>query len=325
MTDAYGRTIDYLRISVTDRCNLRCVYCMPSRGVEWVPHAQILSFEEILRICHILAAQGIRKVKVTGGEPLVRKGTVGFIQSLKTVKGIDQVTMTSNGVLLEDYLDELTDIGLNALNISLDTLEPDAFRRITLCEGFDRVLAAVGHAVSRGLPVKVNCVPIRELNGSELTRIAALARDNNITVRFIELMPMGRGNAFEPVLSDEVFAMLEREYGALTPFSGKLGNGPAAYYTVEGFQGKLGFISAVSHEFCSNCNRLRLTSDGFLKPCLSADVGLDLRPLLRGGASDAEIEREMEQLVAQKPLRHYFSETRAKAGREQRGMFRFGG
>lgn len=325
MTDAYGRTIDYLRISVTDRCNLRCVYCMPACGVQWMPHSQILSFEEILRLCRVMAEKGIRKVKVTGGEPLVRKGTVDFIRSLKSVKGIEQVTMTSNGVLLEEHLDALIDAGLEAVNISLDTLDADNFHRVTRREGLHRVLAAIDRAVSSGLSVKVNCVPVRELNGTELMRIAALARDKNITVRFIELMPVGFGSGFEPVSGDEVAAMLEREHGALTPFSGKLGNGPAAYYTVKGFQGKLGFISAVSHEFCQSCNRLRLTSDGFIKLCLASDMGLDAKKLLRADASDTEIWRAVDELVVQKPLCHCFAGEQDKPGREQRAMFRIGG
>lgn len=325
MVDAYNRTIDYLRVSVTDRCNLRCVYCMPQTGVEWVSHKQILSFEEILRLCSVMAGQGIRRVKVTGGEPLVRKGTVDFIRKLKGIEGIEQVTITSNGVLLEDCLDELIDGGLDALNISLDTLDAETFRLISRGEGLGKVLTVVDRAMSRGLPVKMNCVPIRELNGSELVQIAALARDKNISVRFIELMPIGCGNAFQMMRGDEIRAILEREYGVLAPFSGKLGNGPAVYYTVEGFRGKLGFISSVSHEFCGSCNRLRLTSDGFLKPCLASDTGLDVKALLRGGASDEKIEQAALELIASKPLQHSFSGMQEKTGREQREMFRIGG
>lgn len=325
MTDAYNRTIDYLRVSVTDRCNLRCVYCMPQSGVEWVSHTQILSFEEILRIVGVMAGQGIRKVKVTGGEPLARKGTVVFIRRLKALSGIEQATMTSNGVLLEDCLDELIDAGLDALNISLDTLDVENFRRITRGEGLDKTLRAIDFAVSRGLRVKVNCVPVRGLNSSGLARMAELARDKDVSVRFIELMPVGCGNSFEPVPGDEIRAVLEREYGELCPFAGKLGNGPAAYYTIKGFKGKIGFISAVSHEFCESCNRLRLTSDGFLKSCLASDAGLDAKALLRGGASDGQIERAVLELVKAKPLRHSFAAARETVGREQREMFRIGG
>lgn len=325
MTDSYNRTIDYLRVSVTDRCNLRCVYCMPPDGVQWVSHDQILSFEEILRLCRIMAGQGIRKVKVTGGEPLVRRGVMDFICALKAIQGIEQVTMTSNGVLLGEYLGKLAGIGLDSLNISLDTLNARAFKQITRGEGLDKTLTVIGRAAACGLPVKVNCVPVRGLNDGELVQIAALAREQDISVRFIELMPLGCGSEFEGVNISEIRAALEREYGPLTPFSGSLGNGPAVYFTADGFRGKIGFISPMSHEFCGYCNRLRLTSDGSLKACLASSAALDLRALLRGGATDGEIERAILETVASKPLRHDLSSDTKATGREQKEMFRIGG
>lgn len=325
MTDAYNRTIDYLRVSITDRCNLRCVYCMPSHEIQWIPQTQILTFEEILRLCNIIAGLGIRNIKVTGGEPLVRKGSVNFIRRLKLIEGIEQVTMTSNGLLLEDYLDELVEIGLDALNISLDTLDEDVFYRITRGKGLDKILTAIDRATAYGLPVKINCVPIRELNIAELMGIASLARNKNVAVRFIELMPLGSGNQFETVQSEEIFAMLEQKFGALTLFSRKLGNGPAKYYSVKGFRGKIGFINAVSHEFCQNCNRLRLTSNGILLPCLVTDTGLDVRALMRGSSSDTEIEQAIADLVIQKPFNHNFAEMHGKIIHEGKKMFRIGG
>ena len=323
MTDGFGRTIDYLRVSVTDRCNLRCVYCMPQSGVDFIPHGQILRFEEILRLCRILAGQGIRTVKVTGGEPLVRRDVAGFIGELKKIPGIEQVTLTCNGTLLPDSLDELASAGLDGVNISLDAVNPDVFRRITRGGGPDSVLLAIDRAVELGLPAKVNCVPVRGLNGGEIPGIASLARDKNIAVRFIELMPLGDAGMYHIIPGGEIREMLEREYGELTPFSGRMGNGPAVYYTVKGFAGKLGFISAVSCGFCESCNRLRLTSHGVLKPCLAYGGGLDLRAMVRGGKSDGEIAREIVKAVTEKPRGHGFSNTKEDKGRE--GMFRTGG
>ena len=323
MNDAHGRTIEYLRVSITDRCNLRCVYCMPACGSKSIPAGQVLSDDEILRLCGILAELGIRRVKVTGGEPLARKNAVELIRALKTTPGIEQVTLTSNGVLLGEHLDELSRVGLDAVNISLDAIDPEAFYNITRCRcgELEKILAAIGRATSLGIPVKVNCVPIRTLNDLQLVKVAALAQDKNIAVRFIELMPMGCSGGFEPIPNEEVIKRLQAAYGPLKPFSGKLGNGPAVYYTAEGFKGKLGFISALSHEFCHNCNRLRLTSDGALKPCLNSDARLDLKTMLRSGVPDAEIAQAVRVFVDKKPLRHEFE----KASGELLAMHNVGG
>ncbi|MCL2066020.1 MAG: GTP 3',8-cyclase MoaA [Treponema sp.] len=322
MTDSFGRTINYLRLSITDRCNLRCVYCMPPDGVRLFPREQILTFEEIVRLCGIFAGLGINYIRVTGGEPMARNGAANLIRKLKAVNNIQQVAMTSNGILLYDHLEELTDAGLDSLNISLNTLNEETFRRITLSEGLHKVLAALDHAAASGLPVKVNCVPLQNINEQEIVQIAALAKDRNIAVRFIELMPMSCGGDFEAVPADEVLAALEKAYGTLTPFTGRLGNGPAVYYEAKNFRGKLGFISALSHEFCKSCNRLRLTAGGILKPCLAAGTGLDLKNMMRTGASDADIVLAVKGLAAEKPLRHGF-EYSYKNGQQE--MFRIGG
>ncbi|MDR1248672.1 MAG: GTP 3',8-cyclase MoaA [Treponema sp.] len=334
MIDPYGRIIDYLRVSVTDRCNLRCVYCMPAEGVPWKPHAEILSFEEILRLCGVMAGMGLRKVKVTGGEPLARKGLAPFIAKLRAVPGIEQATLTTNGLLLEDFLDEAGGAALDGVNVSLDTLDRERFCALTRSapgsfaaeKGPPAILRALDRAQSLGIPVKINCVPLRGFNEADLAGIAALARDADRAVRFIELMPLGSGASMEPIPGAELAALLERSFGPLAPFGGKLGNGPAAYFSLPAFAGKIGFINAVTEGFCENCNRLRLSSGGVLTPCLSSEGGMDLLPLLRFGASDGELRAAVTELVALKPPSHNFSTVyRREPTMHRSGMHRIGG
>lgn len=321
MKDQYNREIDYLRVSVTDRCNLRCVYCMPEEGVEPVAHEEILSYEEILRVCRCAAKLGFWRVKLTGGEPLVRRGVAGLAREIKAISGIRQVTMTTNGVLLGDYAEELAAAGLDAVNVSLDTLDPEAFHRITRRGELSRVLDSIDRALAAGLRVKLNCVPTR--GNDEAERLAALAKDRPIDVRFIELMPVGEGDPSEGVPADEIRARLAAAYGPLTEYPGEWGNGPASYCDIPGFAGKIGFISAMSHRFCGGCNRVRLTATGFLKLCLHFDEGTDLRGLLRGGADDAALTEAVRAAVWGKPAHHLFGETAAHV--EQRKMVQIGG
>jgi cyclic pyranopterin phosphate synthase len=331
MKDSFSRTIDYLRVSVTDRCNLRCVYCIPKEGVRWVEHGEVLRFEEITRLCAIFAGLGIRKVKVTGGEPLVRRGLPEFIAALKRGP-VEQVTLTTNGVLLGSLLAPLVDAGIDAINISLDTLDEAVFSAITRSDALPEAVALQGKTLPeikavikrlRETPVrvKINCVPIRGLNDESLLPLAEAALRAGIPLRFIELMPLGAGGAFTPVPEAEVRAKLEAAFGTLSPFSGILGNGPARYYSAAGFAGKIGFISAESACFCAGCNRLRLSSTGLLKPCLAADLSLDLKQMLRCGADDAAIWAAIQGIVAQKPERHTFG----LSGHENKAMFRIGG
>jgi cyclic pyranopterin phosphate synthase len=320
VVDPFGRTLDYLRVSVTDRCNLRCIYCMPPEGVEWKPHEAVLRFEEILRLCGIFAALGFRKIKVTGGEPLVRRGVFPFIGRLKAIPGIEQVTLTTNGLLLASRLKEAAGTLPDAVNISLDTVDRERFRKITLREGLDHVFGAIDALLARNIPVKINCVPILGLNEEDILPLAALAKEKNLTLRFIELMPMTAGTLMA-VPRPKVFAALEKALGPLRPFPGRLGNGPARYYTAPGLPGKIGFISPISRGFCGACNRLRLSSRGFLKPCLASREGRSLRDLLRGGASDGDLMEAIEEEVSRKPRAHGFSFPHAPPG----GMFRIGG
>jgi cyclic pyranopterin phosphate synthase len=347
MTDSYNRTINYLRLSITGRCNLRCLYCMPPQGIPWTPHDNILSFEEILRIVRVLAKLGIRAVKVTGGEPLVRRGAAGLIASLKKIEGISQVTITSNGILVDQYLENLVEAGIDGLNLSIDTLNPETFRRLTGSEDFERLRSCLDRVLGPEepgagakpeaprpgvlpFPVKINNVPIRGLNEGDITGLAALAKNRDIAVRFIELMPLGRAAAFRPVPEAELVSLLEGAWGPLVPLGEKLGNGPAVYYRPQGFRGKIGFISAVSRGFCETCNRLRLSSTGRLIPCLSSDKSLDLRGLLRGdgnnpGCTEEKLEQAILALAAQKPRAHTFSGIYGPEQEHPAGMFGIGG
>jgi cyclic pyranopterin phosphate synthase len=323
MQDGYGRIINYLRVSVTDKCNLRCVYCMPPEGVERTPHDQILSFEETLRICAAAAGLGINKIKITGGEPLVRRGLASFIHSLKHQRNIKTVTLTTNGLTLSDFLKELLDAGLDAVNISLDTLNNTCFRRITRSNDLQKVIHSIEDACKTQLTIKINCVPMRGVNENDIVPLAELARQTEIIVRFIELMPIGLGSDFSPIPQDEIFEQLQSAFGVLTPSDEQFGNGPAAYYSAAGFIGKIGFISALSHNFCGMCNRLRLTGTGLLKPCLSSDAGIDLKAIIRDGGGDAEIADAIRAAVMAKPARHNFRSDNNQ--HKKKNMFRIGG
>jgi cyclic pyranopterin phosphate synthase len=310
MLDSYGRIIDYLRVSVTDRCNLRCVYCMPPDGVPWKPHDSILKFEEILRLCRIMAELGIKKIKVTGGEPLVRRGTGAFLKNLKTLTGIERVTLTTNGLLLETFLDEAEESSPgslpDAVNISMDALDEDRFAKITgeANRNPDEILRGIDRLLKIKIPVKINCVLVKGLNEEEILPLTLLTKEKNIAVRFIELMPMGSAANFKHVTGAETSAIIEKEFGVLTPFSGVEGSGPASYYSLKGFAGKIGFIRALSRSFCESCNRIRLTSEGFLKTCLFSELDFDLRTLLRSSASDSELARAIGEAAAQKKVSH---------------------
>lgn len=321
--DAYNRQIDYLRISITDRCNLRCRYCMPE-DVEFIPHPDIMRYEEFLRLTEILAEQGIRKVKVTGGEPLVRRGCTDFIKSLKQVKGIENVTITTNGVLLEQYLPELADAGIDGINVSLDSLRRERYARITGRDEFERVWRGIEKAIASGIRVKLNCVPLYEYNADEIPDFMELARTRKMDVRFIEIMPIGNGKQFEPVPADEIIGQMADLYGEISEVKEKRGNGPAVYYKGKDFAGCVGMIGAVHQKFCSNCNRIRLTSKGFLKLCLYYDRGVDLREMLRSGKRDDVIREAVAGAIREKPQEHHFTDIGDQSASDA-GMSQIGG
>ena len=325
MFDRYQREIHYLRLSVTDLCNLRCRYCMPD-GVEKLEREAVLRHEEFLRLAALFAQCGIDTVRVTGGEPLVRKNVAQLVAGLKETPGIRRVTLTTNAVLLAEQLPALLDAGLDSVNISLDTLRPEVFRQITARDDFAAVQAGLQAALDSGLPVKLNCVPQAGVNEAELEALAALAQEHALQVRFIEMMPIGYGAAMPCISGPELRERFARRWPELAPLSPAqehaLGDGPAVYYTVPGWQGSIGFIAAVHGKFCASCNRVRLTSQGFLRPCLASETGCDLRALLRSGADDAQLLAAIRETIWAKPREHHFEDSSMPA---TRGMYRIGG
>ena len=322
MFDSTRREIHYLRLSVTDLCNLRCRYCMPD-GVEKLEREAVLTYEEFLRLAALFARCGIDTVRVTGGEPLVRKNVAQLVAGLKETPGIRRVTLTTNAVLLAEQLPALLDAGLDSVNISLDTLRPEVFRQITARDEFAAVQAGLQAALESGIPVKLNCVPQAGVNEGELEDLAALAENRPLQVRFIEMMPIGYGAAMPCISGPEMRQRFARRWPELQPLTeAAFGDGPAVYYTVPGWQGSIGFIAAVHGKFCASCNRVRLTSQGFLRPCLASEAGCDLRALLRSGASDAALLQAIRETIWAKPREHHFEDSSMPA---TRGMYRIGG
>lgn len=326
----YERTIDYVRISVTDRCNLRCVYCMPEEGVVSVPHEKILRYDEIVSLCKVFAQLGVKKIKLTGGEPLVRKNIDSLIADIKNVEGIQEVTLTTNGILLEEQAELLVQAGVDGINISLDTLDAEHFSAITRGGKVESVLRGIEKMLAYPeVTLKINCVP-NDITDKEVLAVVNLAKDRKIHVRFIELMPIGTGKSMVSE-SGEIYdqetrvkSILEKAYGALEPSYEVLGNGPSQYYKMDGFVGNVGFISAMSHKFCDKCNRVRVTAEGYLKTCLQYDVGEDLFPLLREGGKEDEVEAQIIKAIHKKPKAHEFLEKHLESS-EQKSMSQIGG
>ena len=306
MLDSYGRRIDYMRVSVTDKCNLRCRYCMPE-GVEILPMSDLLTMEEITAVCRQAAGLGIEKIKITGGEPLVRRGVPDLVGMLKAIPGIRQVTMTTNGLLLSKYLPSLKEAGLDAVNISLDTLNRENYRQITGKDQLETVLSSIHKAVDAGLPVKINAVLLHGINDSEWPGLLALAREYPLDVRFIEMMPIGAGAAFESVSNVLLLTKIREKYPALVKDERIHGNGPAVYYRIPGFMGSVGLISALHDKFCSRCNRIRMTATGDLKACLCYGTSVNIRETLRSQGETAA-GHLLSQVILSKPEAHCFEE-----------------
>ena len=312
-----------MRISVTDRCNLRCRYCMPD-GIESIPMSDLLTYEEIALVCREAAGLGIDSFRITGGEPLVRKGCANLISMLKEIPGVNRIAMTTNGVLLGEHLDTLLDAGLDAVNISLDTLDHGQYRALTGMDELDRVLDSVRRTAGK-LPVRINCVICSGINDDAPPELAALARDLPVDVRFIELMPIGAAKGLKTVPNAAVLGMIEGRYGKTEVNAEPIGSGPAVYRKPAGFAGRIGFISAMNGKFCRGCNRLRLTSVGELKPCLCYADTVPLRGILRDDIAGKEerIREKIREAVSLKPQAHCFEDRESVT--ETRKMNRIGG
>ncbi|MFN2341558.1 MAG: GTP 3',8-cyclase MoaA [Halanaerobium sp.] len=298
LKDHLGRTIDYLRISITDRCNLRCRYCMPAEGVENKAHQEILSYEDILKIVKTGIKLGIKKVRITGGEPLVRLGVEDFISNLKKLD-LEDISMTSNAVLLSKKAKKLKESGLDRINISLDTLDPAKFKKITRRDNLAEVLNGIRAALEAKLdPVKLNVVVMKGINDDELFDFVEMSRKQKLSIRFIEYMPLGgEAEAEKFISSSEIKDLIQKKYELLPAVS--KGNGPATYFKIEGAEGTIGFISALSEHFCSSCNRLRLTADGKFKPCLAGNQEVKI-----SGISENEIKAAYKKALEIKPACH---------------------
>lgn len=306
MLDRYGRVINYLRISVTDRCNLRCCYCMPE-GVQDVGMKNILTFEEIWEIVRTGVSLGITHIRITGGEPLVRKDCVDLIRGIREISGVETITMTTNGVLLGNYGKQLKEAGVDGVNISLDTLNPEEFYKITGKRELQEVLAGIRAAKTAGLPVKLNAVNRKELDPIPLVRYA---QEENLPIRFIEMMPVGYGKKYVGRRNEELRETLEAVCGNAECMTNReelsrMGSGPAVYYQFSDLKVPVGFISAIHGKFCDTCNRVRLTAEGYLKLCLCYDEGEDLRRVLREGEKE-NLRTIMEQTIFRKPAAHCF-------------------
>ncbi len=323
LKDSHDRTISYLRLSVTDRCNLRCVYCMPSQGLSLLDHAQILTYEEMTRLTKLCLNLSVNKVRLTGGEPLVRKGILEFIRQLSSLK-VPDLCLTTNGILLPDMAAGLFEAGVGRVNVSLDTLDEAKFRAITRGGELKRVWTGLKTAVAVGFdPVKINVVLIRGVNDDEIEAFARLSLETPFHVRFIEFMPLER-NGWRPglvVTSDEVIARL-KSLGALTRIPNQINDGPARRFKLDHGRGEVGVISPLSHHFCPTCNRLRVTADGKLLTCLFAEEETDLMTPLRAGADDETLLNIIRLAVATKPGRHHLAEG---SGPGRRPMGSIGG
>jgi len=319
LVDNFNRVINYVRISITDRCNLRCKYCTESL-VPFIPHDDILRYEEIIRFVRISASLGVRKVRLTGGEPLRRKGLPHLLSEINGIDQIEDISLTTNGVELAADVEELRDAGLRRINVSLDTLKRERFEFITGVDAFDKVMASIEAAKEAGLnPVKINTVIIKGFNDDEILDFAGFAVERDLQVRFIEFMPFGDGWDSTKVLTSAYLEDLIRSEYDLLP-SQSTHRGPAKMFRFPGGTGQIGFISPMSSHICNECNRIRLTPDGKLKPCLFSDAEYDVKALLRGNATDEEVADFIRNVVGAKPEKKFETGTIKKCQRSMRNI-----
>jgi cyclic pyranopterin phosphate synthase len=321
LIDSFGRHVTYLRISVTDRCNLRCVYCMPSEGIEWQPHDTIMQYEEIAQFVKLAASQGIREVRLTGGEPLIRKNLPDLVHQLSVIPGIEDISLTTNGLLLENLAEKLAGAGLTRVNVSFDTMRPALFKKITRGGSLEKVWNGILAAERYNLtPIKLNTVILKGINSDEIEELAKLTLDHDWSLRFIELMPISNqapwGGDF-PKPEEMYFPISEvrtrlEKFGFGPIRSHVIGEGPSEEYRIKGARGSIGFISPLSKSFCKRCNRLRLTSDGNLRPCLGNDEEVPILAAMRNGE---DILPLLQKAIQLKPENHKLDQASSLTGR----------
>ena len=308
MKDKFGREIDYLRVSVTDKCNLRCIYCMDEKDNTFLKNDEKLTDDEIYRIVKESSELGIKKVRITGGEPLVKPNLVNLIGRINSISGIEEIYLTTNGILLDDMIDELALNGLKGVNISLDSLKEERFNKLTRLGKLNKVLESIDKAIALGIKVKLNTVIVNDINKDEIIDFVNLTKEKNIDVRFIELMPIGVAINYKGATNEEVLKIISENYSDYEEVARSKSGGPASYIKLKDAKGKIGFISAISNCFCEECNRIRLTPEGFLKQCLHFDYGIDLKNKLRAGISDEELRKLIYDNIYEKPEKHLFLE-----------------
>ncbi|MBW1842073.1 MAG: GTP 3',8-cyclase MoaA [Deltaproteobacteria bacterium] len=309
--DAYNRHLNYLRVSITDRCNLKCVYCMPDDRIPMLAHKEILNYEEILRIVTVGVGLGISKIRITGGEPLFRRGVYDFLEQLAKIDGLLDISLTTNGVLLRDNIHKIRSAGIKRINISVDTLNKKKFKQLAGYDFFDQIWAGIVTAREMGFdPIKLNVVPLKGINDDELEEIAGLSFKHPFHIRFIEYMPMGISpmEAERQLLAHEIKQRISK-LGKLVPIEKEMNDGPAERFKFEGAQGEIGFIRPISQHFCNACNRLRLTASGQLRPCLLSDHHEDIKASLRKGCSDTELAEIFLRAVRNKPSEHHLTDS----------------
>ena len=320
MQDCFKRNIDYLRVSLTSNCNLRCQYCMPEQKIKQTE--EMLSQKNLIHLVELISSTGIKKIRLTGGEPLLYPNIEDLIIRFKAIQGIEKIVLTTNGILLSNKVDVLKKAGISGINLSLDCIDKDLFREITRGGDIDKVILGIKLDKKENIPLKINSVIMQGINKKEIIPLIEFANDNKIDLRFIELMPMNVAKNFKAVKEDDLKAIISKKYGALKQID--VFEGPAHYYQVENLSIKIGFISALSHKFCANCNRLRLTSTGILKPCLHYNSGVNLNDLLKKNVTDEEILAIIKDTIYHKPKNHHL-ENEAFSQKEDKSMSLIGG
>ncbi|GAB4168762.1 MAG: GTP 3',8-cyclase MoaA [Calditrichia bacterium] len=326
LRDNFNRTISYIRLALTDRCNLRCTYCMPAEGIGFIPHEKILTYEELSKLSSVFVQAGIRKIRITGGEPFVRKGVMNFITHLKQNIKVPELHITTNGVETYKYVSELAELGISGINLSLDTLNPDRFVEMTRRNSFNHVMRSIKLMLEYGIPLKINCVVQSGKNTDELTKIAALARENPIQVRFIEEMPFNGKRSFNQeknlINAEQILQILSQEYPSIAPEP--LQKGTAKIYQIDGFKGTIGIIGGYSRSFCGSCNRLRITSTGIIKTCLYDNGAFNLKEFLQDKPNDAEIYHYLSDIIKNR-YRNGFEAEKASFAECKQSMAMIGG